>query len=314
MKRSRYLALFITGVFITAGGLYFLPQFFRKDSLQSIPHAKEKFGSYFVSFEVNEFTHQSQPCLSVKIEDLTILLMLDLGSPGNLSLNEDVLNQLQTKTYRRLGKSQGLRGRSYEYKVYDLPKIQIGSVSFGDLLLCAETEGFLKDTIIANESVPAPIEKGRLGWYLFFTTNLFLDLGNKKVAVCDSLQTLGSNGYAIEDFIKVPLFLENKLIEIETEIGGKKLRSVLDTGSTWNLFNSVKEGGGALDDSAWALDAPIMTTSLSIGSQSFDSITWHLLPICLPFSVDAILGMDFFQTHLVFLDFSENMAYIAKLK
>ncbi len=313
MKKIRWLALFVAGAILWVACLCFFSKIFRKGSSR-FPHAKEKLGNYFFPLEVSGFNQQGSPYLVVKIEDLAIPLMLDLGDAVTVSLSEPILKQLQTKSFFRLGKLRGLRGRTYECKEYNLPNMEIGMISFSHLLLCEEPEEFCKDAIISNQSVIPSIEKGRVGWGLFTKTNLFLDLGNKRVAICDSLQTLGSNGYAIETFIKVPLFPENKLIEIETEIDGKKLRSVLDTGSTWNLFNSVKEGGRALDDSAWTLDAPIMTTSLSIGSQSFDPITWHLLPICLPFSVDAILGMDFFQAHLVFLDFSENMAYIAKLK
>jgi hypothetical protein len=304
MKRIHWIILSIS---LMAVAIFFaIFKISREEPVTKTAHAKYKFGSYYIPFEITEFNHQGVPCLPILIEDQTPLLALDLGSSGEVCLHKEILDQLRQKTFLRLRKSMGFRGNEYEKKVYNISKIQIGGVSFGHLLLDEESELFQKDSVIVGQTELVPMEKGRLGWRLFHNTNLFLDLGNSKIAICDSLETLSGHGYPADLFTKVPLLLDHNVIQIEAEKDSLPFFCYLDTGSTWNILNTQKEG---VD---WSVDAPATVGALQIHSKTFDGLVWHRLPICYPFRVDAILGMEFFRDHVVFLDFSKKIAYICK--
>jgi hypothetical protein len=49
----------------------------------------------------------------------------------------------------------------------------------------------------------------------------------------------------------------------------------------------------------------------NIAKKEFGLITFYPIPIQFPIQVDALLGMEFFNKNLVFLDFKNNMAYFA---
>lgn len=327
MKLAKWIILIISSIAIV--GYFAISKVFQKDPINNAKHAKYKLGSYYIPFEITELNHHGIPCLPILIENQTVLLTLDVGSSAQICLHKEICDQLNQRTFLRLRKSVGVRGIEYEKKVYNIPKIQIGKVSFWHPLLEEESESFQKDSIIyeqeKSESIrkdaivseqkdAAPVEKGRLGWGLFQISNLFLDLGNSKIAICDSLSTLSKNGYLLDSFVKTPLILDNNIIQIEVNNDQLPLLCCLDTGSTWNLINTRKE----VEKPSWNISAPvmicdpIMTGILQINKINFGEIAWHPLPMFVPFRFDAILGMEFFKTHLVFLDFSEQCAYISK--
>ena len=150
-------------------------------------------------------------------------------------------------------------------------------------------------------------EAGRIGWTLFQDVNLFMDLKNSRIAFCDSLDTLKKQGYPVDTFTKVPLLLDHGLIEFEALITEGKLRCVLDTGATWNILNTKSQQ--PIEQIIWSARTVSEPTILQIGEKDFGKTSFHLLPLNLPIPVEAILGMEFLSTHLVFIDFAHNHIY-----
>lgn len=276
-------------------------------------HVKCKHSSYFFPIPILKFTSANLPCLSVQINGDVVSAMLDLGFRGQFSFSSQFLEGIENKKYLRSKKMYGIRGGEYEEKLYEVPTIKIGPMSFSSPILHEYVEGFHRESSLIKEghelSDPEP---GKVGWELFGNTNLFLDLGNSKIAFCDSLDTLKNQGYAIENFIKIPLLLERGLVEFEAETPEGLLRCMLDTGATWNILNTEVEEGKSIDQAAWESDNIVDYVSFRINANDFGPIAFHRIPIKIPIRIEAILGMEFFKEHLVFLDFAENYAYFSR--
>ena len=167
-------------------------------------------------------------------------------------------------------------------------------------------------TIVRSGHTPSSDEPGRIGWEIFRIFNLFLDLGNSKIAFCDSLSRLGKQGYSVEKFVQTPLILERGLVEFQAQTPDGPLRCMLDTGATWNILNIDIEEGRAIEEVVCDPKNISEIHEFRIGERDFGAIQFQSLPIDLPIRIDAILGMDFLQNHAVFIDFANGQIYFSQ--
>ncbi len=309
-RKKAVLTLLIVGACAFFYSLIFrAPQ--KKVPTETVRHIKEDYGPYFFSIPITKFTRANQPCLSIQMNGSEVLVMLDLGFRGEFGFSEDFLSSIPQKKYLRTEKMYGVRGNEYNEKLYEIPNIEVGPIHFSSPKLQEWAEKSRQDaTLRKKDNDLSMAEPGKIGWELFGNTNLFLDIKNSKIAFCDSLETLKKQGYQTEAFVKTPLLLERGLVEIETRTSAGTLRCMLDTGATWNLLNTDLPEGISLDQ---AIQDPNHLTKyplFRIGENDFGPIAFHCVPIQIPIRVEAILGMEFFQEHAVFLDFAENLAYI----
>lgn len=151
-----------------------------------------------------------------------------------------------------------------------------------------------------------------MGCSLFYNTNLFIDILNCQIAFCDSIDTLRNNGYPIETFVKTSLIFEKGLAEIEVSTPNGLLRCILDTGSTWNILNAQLDNEESWDQLMWEKENTSEFSFFTIEGTDFGPTCFHRMPIRMPIQIEAVLGVEFFKTHLVFLDFSEKFVYISK--
>lgn len=308
-----------TFLFLCFLGILSLPYFwFSKTSQKGVSSEKTqqvkcKNAHYFLPISISKYTRSDLPCISVQINGEVASAMLDLGFRGQFSFSSQFLEHIEHKKYLRSKKMYGMRGGEYEEKLYEVPKIDIGAMSFSNPVLHEHPESFHKESTVLKEGyeLSAP-EPGKVGWELFGNTNLFLDLGNSEIAFCDSLDTLKKQGYPIEKFIKTPLLLERGLVEFEAETPEGILLCMLDTGATWNILNAEIEEGKSIDQAVWESDNILDYTFFKIDGNDFGPIAFHRMPIKIPIRIEAILGMEFFQDNLVFLDFAGKCAYFCK--
>ena len=287
--------------------------FTRYKPSQTADHFKHDYGPYFVPVTISKFTDMGIPCVNVEIEGKLFSMEIDLGSESELNLESSFIDQISSKTFVSSRAIGGFKGIKYENTVYEIPKIQIGALSVLHPELEKVSEQFGKDAKIVKEGFePSVHEPGRIGWELFRYFNLFLDLKNSRVAFCDSLDPLNRSGYEISKFIRAPLLIERGFVEIEAKTAEGPLRCMLDTGASWNILDTELEAGKTIEQAAWDPENTLQYSSFHIGDSDFGALAFHRLPLKFPIHVDAILGMEFFQDHVVFIDFSENCIYFQK--
>ena len=270
--------------------------------------------TYFVSVPITKFSSFQTPCINVKIEENTFLLKLDLGFRGDITITKEAIDLTSSKTFLGEKSMYGIRGKEYTKKIYQIPKAKIGAMAFSPPTLQEENEEFLKDAqfLQNDEDSSSREEKGRLGWELFRDTKLLIDAQNSKVAFCNSLDTLKQEGYSVEKFVKAPLLLDRGLVEFKADTPDRSLRCVLDTGTTWNILNAEPLGDDFIDATVWEPENILEYSFFKIEEKDFGPIFFHRIPIQIPIQIDAILGMEFFKNHLIFLDFAEQAVYFQK--
>lgn len=298
--------------FLIASFFYF---WFKKSSRENpslnSEHIKTKYGSLYQSFLIEKFSSTGLPCLSINIDNLDVEVELDLGFKRDGAFSQRFLDQIKHKMFLETVEIYGFRGNSYREKLYEIPFIQIDKIIFHNVKVLESGDEFERDSMIMQDDIPfIPAQIGRIGWGLFKNSNLFLDLKNSKIAICDSLETLKMQNYPIRHFVQAPLLLDRGIVEFYASTSSGPLRCMLDTGSTWNLLNKeVKESD--IEEAIRNSDNCSVISSFGVGGKDFHGIFFHSLPLRYPIKVEAVLGMDFFRKHLVFLDFEEKIVYFS---
>lgn len=259
------------------------------------------------------FSSNGSPYLDVQIGGEIFSMKLDLGLRGDLSIASTFIDQIPSKRFIRSKPMYGFRGKEYQTNLYRIPKVTIGAMSFTQPILQENNEESRKDSVITQNGNELPCQGvGRVGWELFCNTKVLIDMRNSEVAFCESLNTLKKRGYVIEDFIKTPLSTERGLLEFEAQTPSGSLCCVLDTGTTWNILNTEIEKGKSIEETMWEPSNIVKCPSFTIGKEEFGPVEFHRIPIKMPIPIEAILGMEFFEDHLVFLDFADNFVYFKR--
>lgn len=269
---------------------------------------------FFVSVPIVEFSSYNTPRVDVDIEGRRYLVKLDLGFRGHISVDSQLLNAINSKSFVGEKLMYGIRGQGYAKKMFRISKLKIGAMSFSPPIVQEENSEFLKETKFYKDKQQLPLkeEEGRLGWELFEKSNLLIDIQHSRIAFCDSLDTLKQEGFAVESFIRAPLLLERGLVEFIAETPAGPLLCMLDTGATWNVLHSELDNRKSIDVAVWESDNVLEYPSFKIEGVDFGPMSFHRMPIRIPIQIEAILGMEFFQDNIVFLDFSEKSAYFLK--
>lgn len=268
------------------------------------------------------------PCIEVKIAGKTTLAKLDLGFSGDITLPSAFLKALDKKSFIRCTSYYGIRGKKYQSDIYEIPKINIGGMALFRAKAEEVNPEFENDTDLLDNEQESPVcDSGRIGWELFFNFNVFLDCEHSMMAFCDSLDTLKNQGYPVDAFIETPLLLDRDLIEFEVMTEAGPLRCILDTGSTLNLLNKNLDGGSNdhmilnpnnidqhvvlnpenTDQMVFDLEDSYEMPVFKIGTRDFGSATFQ--KIKMPYEVDAVVGMEFLHSKLIFIDFPNRKIY-----
>ena len=188
-----------------------------------------------------------------------------------------------------------------------------------------------EEDVDLGEEKPVESNLGRVGWCLFYNFNLLVDCQHCMLALCDSLQTLKEQGYPVDSFTEAPLLLDRGLIEFETATDENILRCILDTGSTWNMLNKDLKNGSndhmtftSTNTDQYLVLNPENRNFLTfdpknvceiptfkIQGKEFGPLTFNCIKS--PLSIEAIIGMEFFESTLVFIDFANRKIYFYEL-
>ena len=286
-----------------------------------------KGNSYFMPIKIDRFSSAGIPCLEVNIEGRTVPVKVDLGYEGDICFLPDIIKELTAKKFIKRRSSYGLRGKTYTSDIYEVEKIYIDNISFGPVKAEELNLELAHDIHLGGEEVSSESNLGRLGWSLFYNCNLLIDCKHSILALCDGLETLKDHGYPVDFFTETCVLLDRGFIEFEamTEVG--MIRCVLDTGSTWNLLNKDLVSGSndhmlftpenveqysvlnPENKSLLTFDAKNVCElpSFKVLEKEFGPMTFNCIKS--PLAIDAIVGMEFFETTLIFIDFLNKKLY-----
>jgi hypothetical protein len=263
--------------------------------------------SYHFTIPIEKFSDSEIPCTSIKIEDYSYPVEIDLGSKTAISLDKIAIDKVK-KNPAGSSRRMDFRGNKYETPLYTIDFLKIGELILGRTKIREESSVFaLEGSILykGKEKADSNPIVGRIGRDIFDSKNLLIDVPNLQLIVCDSLKKT-----SLEDPISLPF--ENTLagivLKIKTDAG--TYRFLLDTGCTASALRSH----ASIESTKLRNGIPVFESSkFVIADVDFGKQDFYLLDLSLDFNeMDGLLGMDFIKDHAVYLDFRTNTAYISR--
>jgi hypothetical protein len=256
------------------------------------------------------------PGLEVEIENKKIPVIFDLGFSGYAMFDNFIVHEITDKNFLRQSWKYGLRGIKRYHDVYQIPKMRMGSLTYTNIEVNDRDPAFNEESVIVLDqekyiSGVCPT-RGKLGWMLFNNLLLFLDMKKSKIVICGSPEKFEKEEHSLKSYTKTPLFIDRDLVEIETETPQGIVKCLLDTGCTYNIFNTKNGSDEPLGQMINDKTRFTIFDSFKIGDREFGPMSFHPAPVKLPIEIQAILGMEFFDQHRVLIDFKNRQVYFAK--
>ncbi len=239
------------------------------------------------------------PCTEVTIQGRAYPVLVNLASIVPLTLNKEALSSIKKKPYGTT-QFQNINGDKIERPTFLVPEILIEGITFSDVVV-AEGE--------CNTGHPV----GEMGLPLLRKINLMFDLPHSTIIACNSRDRLKKIGYALEEMIQVPFEIEERaggvIFPVSSDLGTIKL--ALGTGCTLSMIRSsfAKDLGTQRDE----LGVKFISSTFVIGKKDWGNKELYLqdFPSDVP-EFNGVIGTDFLNEHIVYVDFENQIIYIGR--
>jgi hypothetical protein len=264
------------------------------------------------------FSHfPDKPLLNAYVEGKKVSLLIDIGSYSELGLQTSILNRIANKKFIKTTENMDAKGDTYLLQTFLIPSIFIGNIKAEQLSVQEEdlhsfiNSGLLWSDFQAEERKQKKIKciQGKIGRAFFSQWACLFDCPNSKLLLAKNAKRLLAL-YSSKKFIKVP-FISSKygiLVSLDTALGTKSF--LLDTGANVSLLRESqidKKLAQEIRPNRWEYTTNTLKwNDYELGKESF----W-LYEFCPEITFDGVLGIDFFKTHIVLIDFENHLLYIS---
>ena len=269
---------------------------------------------YDVRLPVDFVPYTDQPRTVVEIEGNIYRLLIDSGSASCLTLEKELLDKLQDKEFLQEAIIINAVGEKHLIQTYRIPQVKVWYLKITDVEIENATRGVTVDGP-SNLTYEQVLEHrpGLIGRELLKMTNWFMDFHNYAMFACKQITSRKKNGYHLDKLVQIPFLIDSKqgiILEIGTDLGVK--RFMLDTGASCNFIKPSVIGDQICEDQVRGMQA-YTSSKFVLGNKDFGIVKFGLFEIPAFFgNLDGILGMDFFNEHVVYLDFEKKIAHIGR--
>jgi len=231
------------------------------------------------------------PFTEVTIANQKFLLLIDTGCSATISLNERLTQKLPLIYTGNKISFYRPNGTIYHSKEIVIPEIVFGEISCQNVA-GREDGKWLEETSLSKQGI--------LGLNFLQNYHVIFDLGNNKLILSKSEETIRQLDYPLEKWTSHPFSLTNVGIVLEGEINQHPCKFVLDSGSSHTVLkrsfltnNKITEAN-SVDICGTKIKNPL------------------LLELQEPSQVDGVIGNNFFSSHKLYFNFEKNLLLIGK--
>lgn len=227
------------------------------------------------------------PLIPVEIQNEPLDLIFDLGS-SELALDKKIISRMDLPVLEKTKTSSNIFGVKRVLNYYLADRVKIGDVTLRKFGIRESFDG-------NPESIPKELSYGAVGREFFLDKFLIVDYRNQTI-LFDFAKKKESNipeSYSKRKWIPCDFyFTENSEVIISLFIGNKNCQMLLDTGTNFCLLNHYDKKVEK------EIKLPIHFKNGKLdGEYKFKTFQNDA------FDFDGILGFDFFNNHVVYLDF-----------
>jgi hypothetical protein len=229
------------------------------------------------------------PVIMARINGQKIPLMVDLAQTAPIALFPAAVDSV---------KPQPVDSQNQSVPLIRIQRLDIGDLTFTDV------EGFV-DSTTPSQSTQPPLRQGAIGASLLRAFKVILDYRHKDM-------TLLQNRRAFNDIdacqgVKAPFLPDSTgaaVSAVHTELGD--LVALWDTGASVSIIRKA----AAASRNAPLSNGQVTFQHLGIGSADFGPLAMTVADYAQFPGTDAILGYNFFEQHVVCIDYPNQQVLI----
>jgi len=254
-----------------------------------------------------------KPLIHVIVGAKNMPLLLDTGSCECLALHASVMDSIQDKEFVREHPLLDIKGDSYPTREFIIPSIRIQSHTYEKLLTYEETpdQAAYAGLVVGDQKRRGPI-RGNIGRPFFLKWTCLFDCPNERLLLAPTIDSL-TKYVDLQKLTPIPFELHSQgiLISLATDLGVK--RFLLDTGCTTSIIKTALVKEELAEERGLPLKG-FTSSTLSYGEMELGPWSFWLYEICPQLVLDGILGIDFFRSYLVLIDFEHSVVYLGESK
>lgn len=245
------------------------------------------------------FDKTKMPFIESTIQGKKCLLGIDLGSSFALHLKKQFLMTLSKRDPDFL-KHQDFQGDVRYVLSYEID----------DLEVLGKRASHFRAIEMIKEQNHLEECAGFMGMPLLEKRSILFDFPKLRMIAAKSRLDLTKVGYSLGDLVRIPFerTVHGIVVLAQTPIG--TLRLLLDTGAS---VCCIKDQFFLPD--VWQKDKGdpyLRSQQLRLGNQDFGQTDFYLYRVHEGFDeIDGVLGMEFLQNHILYIDHQENAIYLS---
>ncbi len=250
------------------------------------------------------------------IQGKTVSLLIDTGSCAEFSLQTSVLHYIKEKKFLEKLEVIGVKGDVYSLQNFLVPSVTLGNIKLKQITAREENDDFFINAGVLHSAPLSEIRtqkkikyiQGKLGRMFLSQWTCLFDYPNSKLLLSKNTKSLISL-YPSEKFIVIP-FLNQKGITVSLNTDYGKKTFLLDTGANVSLLRKSQVStklAQEIHPGLWKCKV----NTLEWDHQELGGSDFYLHDFCHEIPADGVLGIDFFKTHIVLIDFNDQLLYIS---
>lgn len=148
IRRNKIAVAGICACIFIAIGYYLLNRSIYKNLLDVKGFFNEK--EHFIPLKIKGFSRANIPELEIKIENATVSAKVDFGWRGGILLPPYTMQTIEQKSFVNKETSYGLRGKSYERDIYEVPEVLLGKLHIFPMRIAEENLEFSRDAVLLD--------------------------------------------------------------------------------------------------------------------------------------------------------------------
>lgn len=239
---------------------------------------------------------QSNPVTTLTIGAQTIQAIVDTGG-GALKLSKEVLDSVRAVSLGDSVVSTNASGHDFEYRRFRVPIVIIGGHVFHDMVAIQALD---------TEASPIPNSIGRQ-----FLSQYFVVVDYAGAAITLLSPSMKNSVQTKCGLTRIPMERteqDSQIAVSDFETQNSHIRLLWDTGATYSSLSETVAEKMQLQTIVRGPGSPNFYQSkmLSAAGQSFGPVEFVVLPLKLSGDFQGMLGRNFFEHHVVCLDYKRR--------
>ena len=260
-------------------------------------------------FPLNISCHKN-PLINIQIENKPYPVLVDLGYNASLSLDKEIVDSLEKKTFIKKCYFKNLKGKIDERSRYAISEVYLDGLLIRDVVCDAELSESYWDSVIYKEEGDIKDDNGTIGRGLLQRYQVLFDFPNLKMQLFPKKNSIEKRILNNKEYLKIVYIIidESIVIPIKTDFG--VLFFILDTSYTVTHLKKTPKLEAFTKRQQYGMKV-IETQNFAIRRKNFGPKEIYLIEdMQLNEKIDGFLGMDFLINRVMYIDFDNQCIYL----